>query len=192
MCKKWFKNVQIWVRTFCPRRIKNEIAGLRQFLPRRHLLGFFLAIFCMGLWSSLGASWAALGFLEALLGGLWTQKRVKTLGFLRFLKRLFKAHDGPLGLILVSLVNLFGILCKNPGPFWVPKVNRLIFKIALKQGSKKAATKKTWTIFGSFFEHFWALYWGPFWDQIGQRGGKMSPREPSGFQRAKKLHLQKA
>ena len=113
------KNHQKWVPEFG----KNEIAGLRHFLPWRHFLGFFLAIFCMGLWSSLGASWAALGFLEVLLGGLWTQKRVKTLGFLRFLKRLFKAYDGPLGLILVSLVNLFGILCKHPGPFWVPKLN---------------------------------------------------------------------
>ena len=105
-----------------PKTIQNEIAGSRQFLPRRHLLGFFLAVFCMGLWISLRASWAALWFLEALLGGLWTQKRVKTQCFLRFLKRLFKAYDGPLGLILVSLVNLFGILCKNPGPFWVSKV----------------------------------------------------------------------
>ena len=70
----------------------------------------------------MGVSWAALGFLEALLGGLWSQKRVKTRGFLGCLKRLFKAHDGPLGLILVSLVNLFGILCKNPGPFWVAKL----------------------------------------------------------------------
>ena len=105
-----------------PKFVKNEIAGLRHFLPRRHFWGFFLANFCMGLWSSLGASWAALGFLEALLGGLWTQKRVKTRGFLRCLKRLFKAHDGPLGLILTSLVNLFGILCKNPGPKRGPKV----------------------------------------------------------------------
>ena len=113
-----------------PKSVKNEIAGLRHFLPRRHFWGFFLAIFCMGLWSSLGASWAALGFLEALLGGLWTQKRVKTRGFLRCLKRLFKAHDGPLGLILVSLVNLFGFFCKNPGPFWVPKVVLYVFKIA--------------------------------------------------------------
>ena len=70
----------------------------------------------------MGVSWAALGFLEALLGGLWSQKRVKTNGFLRFLKRLFEAPDGPLGLILVSLVICFGILCKNPGPFWVPKL----------------------------------------------------------------------
>ena len=105
-----------------PKIVQNEIAGLRHFLPRRHFLGFFLAIFCMGLWSSLGVSWAALGFLEALLGGLWTQKRVKTRGFLRCLKRLFKAHDGPLGLILVSLVNLFWILCKSAGPIWVPKL----------------------------------------------------------------------
>ena len=105
-----------------PKTIQNEIAGLRQFLPRRHLLGFFLAFFCMAFWRSLGVSWAALGFLEALLGGLWTQKRVKTRGFLRFLKRLFKAHDGPLGLILVTLVNIFRILCKNPGPFCVSKL----------------------------------------------------------------------
>ena len=33
---------------------------------------------------------------------------------------------------------------------------------------------------GSFFEHFWEPIWGPFWDLIGQRGGKMSPGEPSG------------
>ena len=105
-----------------PKKIKNEIAGLRQFLPRRHLLRFVLAVFCTACWRSLGVSWAALGFLEALLGGLWTQKCVKTRGFLRFLKRLFKAHDGPLGLILVSLVNLFGILCKKAGPIRVPKM----------------------------------------------------------------------
>ena len=80
--------------------------------------------FCMAFWSSLGVSWAALGPLEGLLGGLWTQKRVNTLGFLRFLKRVFEAPDGPLGLILVSLVNLFWILCKNPGPKRVPKVDQ--------------------------------------------------------------------
>ena len=46
-----------------------------------------------------------LGPLEALLGGLWTQKCVKTLSFLRVLKRLFfgfEAPDGPLGLILAA------------------------------------------------------------------------------------------
>ena len=113
---------ECWVPKWVPKHVQSEIAGLRHFLPRRHLLGFFLAFFCMAFWRSLGVSWAALGFLEALLGGLWTQKRVKTRGFSRFLKRLFKAHDGPLRLILVSLVNLFGILCKSAGPFWVPKL----------------------------------------------------------------------
>jgi len=107
------------------------------------------------------------------------------------LKRLFKAHDGPLGLILVSLVNLFRILCKKAGPFCV--ANRCFYGVYLEQNSddQKLKKKKTWTIVGSFFEHFWEPFWGPFWDQIGQRGGKMSPREPSGVQRAKKLHFQK-
>ena len=38
------------------------------------------------LWVSLGS---LLGHLEALLGGLWTQKRVKNTCFLMVLKRLF-------------------------------------------------------------------------------------------------------
>jgi len=59
-------------------------------------------------------------------------------------------------------------------------------------GFKKFEKKKNMAYFGFFFEHFWIPFWGPFWDQIGQRGGMMSPREPSGFQRAKKLHFQKA
>ena len=105
-----------------PNFIKNEIAGLRHFLPRQHFFGFFCQIFAL-FFGSVFCIFSALGFLEGLLGGLWAQKRVKTHGFLRFLKRLFKAHDGPLGLILVSLVNLFGILCKNPGPFWVSKLH---------------------------------------------------------------------
>ena len=114
-----------------PKHVQSEIAGLRHFLPRRHFWGFFVADFCMAFWSSLGVSWAALGFLEGLLGGLWTQKRVKTRSFLRFLKRLFKAHDGPLGLILVSLVNLFWILCKSAGPKCVSKLPLNLFLTSL-------------------------------------------------------------
>ena len=95
----------------------------------RHLKAFltkpcFFWLFCF--WCSvffMCVSWEPSWPLEALLGGLWTQKCVKTEGFLRFLKRLFKAHDGPLGLILVSLVNLFWILCKSAGPFWVSKLH---------------------------------------------------------------------
>ena len=49
----------------------------------------FLFIFSLGfgaLWVPLGS---LLGPLEALLGGLWTQKHVKTKCFLMVLKRLF-------------------------------------------------------------------------------------------------------
>ena len=46
-------------------------------------------------------------------------------------------------------------------------------------------------MFGSFFEHFWEQFWGPFWDQIGQRGGKMSPREPSGASKNQKAAFSK-
>ena len=63
-----------------------EISSLRQNLPRTYYVNTFFGGFLFGLWSSLGASWAALGFLEGLLGGLWTQKHAKPLGFLRFFK----------------------------------------------------------------------------------------------------------
>ena len=89
-----------------PKTIKKEIAGLRHFLPQQHFLAFFLSDF-FRFFGSVFCIFSALGFLEGLLGGLWAQKRVKTHGFLRFLKRLFKAPDGPLGLILVSFVILF-------------------------------------------------------------------------------------
>ena len=66
-----------------------EIAGLRHFLPDfKFCLSFFFS-FSLGfgaLWVPLGS---LLGSLEALLGCLWTQKRVKTKCFLMVLKRLF-------------------------------------------------------------------------------------------------------
>ena len=132
-----------------------------------------------------------LGFLEALLGGLWTQKRVKTRGFLRFLKRLFKAYDGPLGLILVSLVNLFGILCKNPGPFWVPKVLLYVFKIALFWVPKNVKKKKLGQFLVplvSIFGHFIGAHFGTRSAKEGARTAQESHQE---LQRNKKLHCQK-
>ena len=51
-----------------------EIAGLRHFYHGGIYWVFFWHFCCMALWRSLGVSWAALGFLEGLLGGLWTQK----------------------------------------------------------------------------------------------------------------------
>ena len=46
-----------------PKTAKNEIAGLRHFLPRRHLLGFFWHFFA---WR-FGGPWVS---LERLLGFL--------------------------------------------------------------------------------------------------------------------------
>ena len=63
-----------WDQKWVPFGVQNEIASLRHFLPRHAFFVIFGGGFFSGLWSSLGASWAALGFLEGLLGGLWTQK----------------------------------------------------------------------------------------------------------------------
>ena len=54
-CLKWDRHLKAFFTTAC-------------------IFWFFFGCFFWGLWSSLGASWAALGFLEGLLGGLWTQK----------------------------------------------------------------------------------------------------------------------
>ena len=54
-------------------------------------------------------------------------------GFLKAVVCLFKARDGPLGLILVSLVNLFRILCKKLGPNCV--VNLSFFGVYPEQNS---------------------------------------------------------
>ena len=51
--------------------------------------------------------------------------------------------------------------------------------------------KKKWITSVSFLEQFWEPFWGPFWDQIGQRGGKMSPREPSGASKNQKAAFSK-
>ena len=89
MLKDDDKTLQIWPPKLVPKNLLNEIASLRQKLPQRHYVRFFLADF----FRAFGALWVLLGrllgFLEALLGGLWTQKRVKTTCFLMVLKRQF-------------------------------------------------------------------------------------------------------
>ena len=45
------------------------------------------------------------------------------------------------------------------------------------------------TIFGH--DPFWGPFWDPFSDQIGQREGKMSPREPSGASKSQKAACSK-
>ena len=68
---------------------ENRDRRLKAFSTGLSVLSYFSFMFPLGfgaLWVPLGS---LLGPLEALLGGLWTQKRVKTLRFLRVLKRLF-------------------------------------------------------------------------------------------------------
>ena len=104
-----------------------------------------------------------LGPLEALLGGLWTQKRVKTYGFLRFLKRLFEAPDGPLGLILAAS--------------WANLVPKWGSKMGVKSGVERHQNNdfdpfqttnihkkigKNWLTFSSFLEQFFSPFWAPF------------------------------
>ena len=71
-----------WVPIF----IKNEIAGLRHFLPQQHFFGFFLSFFCMGFWRVLVSFWLALGVLQGIFQGLCIQKTWKNNGFLRVYK----------------------------------------------------------------------------------------------------------
>ena len=47
---------------------------LKAFFTTEAFILIFLSFFCMAFWRSLGVSWAALGPLEGLMGGLWTQK----------------------------------------------------------------------------------------------------------------------
>ena len=67
LCKNCLKNVQFWVRKFGPKIVKNEIATLRHFLPRRHLLRFFLG----DLFRAFGALWVLLGRLLGFLRVSW-------------------------------------------------------------------------------------------------------------------------
>ena len=68
-----------------PFRVSNflyiEIAGLRHFLPSVKFFQKIILCFSLGfgaLWVPLGS---LLGLLAVLLGGLWTPKCVKTIGF---------------------------------------------------------------------------------------------------------------
>ena len=119
-----------WDQTWDPLGGKNEIAGLRHFLPRQHFFWFLLVDF----FRAFGALWVLLGRLLGFLRVSWEVSGPKNIknhrvfsGFLKAGVWLFKANDGPLGLILVSLVNLFRILCKKVGPNCVAKLPLYFF-----------------------------------------------------------------
>ena len=88
-------------------------------------MGPIFDIFFGWFWSSLGVSGESLGLLEALLGGLWTQKRVKTKCFLRVLKRLF---FGSLQLLMALLGSSWSVL----GGFGSRMASKMVPKSFLK------------------------------------------------------------
>ena len=73
----------------------------------------------------MGVSGESLGLLEALLGGLWTQKRIKTKCFLRVLKRLF---FGSLQLLMALLGSSWSVL----GGFGSRMASKMVPKSFLK------------------------------------------------------------
>ena len=174
-----------WVPVF----IQNEIAGLRHFLPSKHFFGFFCQILSR-FFGSVFCIFSALGFLEGFLGGLWAQKRVKTHAFLGFLKRLFKAPDGPLGLILVSFVILFWIFCKSAGPKCALKLLFDLSYVGLCWLQHKKNKKN-----GQFLVPFLSIFGNNFGAHFGTRSAKEGARwaqeSHQELQRAKKLHFQK-
>ena len=81
------KRDQFWVPKWVPKKLKTEIAGLRHFLPGVLFCLLFIFSFSLGfgaLWVPLGS---LLGPLEALLGGLWTQKPQKNLRFFKVFEK---------------------------------------------------------------------------------------------------------
>ena len=127
-----------WDQKWDPEIAKNEIAGLRHFLPRH---AFFYTLFMV--WSVfLNLSFFARFDLEVFLGFLWTQKRVKTIGFLRFLNmQLF----GSLKLLMALWAHLCPFLQEMAiyvGPKWASKIAFFMYQNRVFQFCKKNTKKK--------------------------------------------------
>ena len=125
----------------------------------------------MSLWVSLGS---LLGFLEALLGGLWTQKSEKNKWFFEVFENaafwFFEAPDGSLGLILPPL---WPIWSQN-GP---------------QNGSQKCSKKEPKIVFFLIFSksklnqkkigvQFWNTNWTNLFAQNPKQIYKRSQDEP--------------
>ena len=118
---------------------------LKAFFTNAAFFLFFLVSFVL----AFGALWGLLGRLLGFLRVSWEVSGPKNIknhrvfsGFLKAGVCLFKANDGPLGLILVSLVNLFRILCKKVGPNCVAKLNYKGLKFEVIECNKNIAKKK--------------------------------------------------
>ena len=105
-------------------------------ISQNSFLGSILDLFVGGfgaLWVPLGS---LLGSLEALLGGLLTQKPSKTDVFFRFLKMQLFGTWKLLMVLLGSTCPLFGRSGPKVGPKWFPKVVQKVIKQLVKNGTK--------------------------------------------------------
>ena len=87
MYKMSLKISRKWDQKWVSNRVKSEIAGLRHFLPRRHLLGFFWHFFA---WR-FGGPWVSLGRLLGFLRVSWEVSGPKNIKTHKVLKGFFKA-----------------------------------------------------------------------------------------------------
>ena len=89
----------------------------------------------------MGVSGESLGLLETLLGGLWTQKLVKTKCFLRVLKRLFFGSLQLLMALLGSSWSVLGGFGSRMASKMVPKSFLKCFKSLSKNDPKKGQVR---------------------------------------------------
>ena len=106
------------------------------------------------------------------MGFLWTQKRVKTLGFLRFLKRLFEAPDGSLGsslpILLKFMQKCWSKMCFKNGLMLIQNLSKLILQ--------KIKTKKNMVYFSFFFGAFLGTILGPILGSDRPKRGQDEPK----------------
>ena len=117
-----------------------------------------------------GLCWSNVGGILAQLAPSW--------GYLGTLYGLVWGHLGFLRTILSHLGGILGPRAAVPrvrhlGPLWVPFWGPKFDYFCLLLGSFFGP------VFRYFLDHFGGHFGHPFWDQIGPRGGKMSPRGPS-------------
>ena len=159
-----------WDQNGVPFGAQNEIASLRHFLPRRHLLVFF-GIFLYGvlevLGCLLGVSWVS---CVSLVGSL-VPKTCKN-------SMYFKGFEKTILCLWWLFWARLGLSCKLFLNFVQKCWSKLCFKTALLsflcwvKSHLKKINKKKWIIYASFFEQIWVFFWVSFWDQIGQRGAR--------------------
>ena len=157
-----------------PKKVQNEIAGLRHFLPGMVFFWFFLACFCMGV----GGPWVFFGLLLGLLLVSWEvhgRKNVKNPGFFQVLWRhLFVSLKPLMVLLSLSWCVLYVYLdCVQNS--W----SKLCFKTALlpcffcsacmvRIFTNKKKMDKFGFYFGAYLGYFLWFILGPDWLQKGQ------------------------